>query len=77
MARKTQHVVPAKQGGWNVKKGGSTRATVHTKTKSEAQSIARGIAKNQKAELVIHGKNGRIQNANSFGNDPCPPRDTK
>jgi len=77
MARKTQHVVPAKQGGWNVKKGGATKATVHTSTKAEAEKIAKELAKKQKAELVIHGKDGKIQNANSYGNDPCPPKDKK
>jgi hypothetical protein len=25
--------------------------------------------------LFIHGKNGQIQNRNSYGNDPFPPRD--
>ena len=28
-------------------------------------------------ELIPHGMDGKIQNPNSYGNDPCPPRDTK
>ena len=37
----------------------------------------RELAINQQAELIIHGVDGKIQNSNSYGNDPCPPRDTK
>jgi hypothetical protein len=28
-------------------------------------------------ELVTHGKDGRIQDSDSYGNDPVPPRDRK
>lgn len=52
---KNQHVVPAKNGGWNVKGAGNSRATVHTTTKSEAKNIARQISRNQGSELIIHG----------------------
>lgn len=74
--RKTVHVVPREQG-WAVQQGGATRATRLTSTKAEAQQIARTLARRKKAELVIHGRNGRIQNANSFGSDPHPPHDRK
>lgn len=77
MPAKTQHVVPANGGGWNVKAGGSSKATKHHDTKAAAEAHATQIAKNQGAELVIHGKDGKIQNKNSFGNDPCPPKDKK
>ena len=56
---------------------GNSRATAVTKTQREAISKARDIAINQRAEVVIHGVNGRIRNKNSYGNDPCPPRDKK
>ena len=52
---KNQHVVPAKNGGWNVKGAGNSRATVHTPPKSEANNIARQISRNQGSELIIHG----------------------
>lgn len=70
----THHVVPNSNGGWDVKKGGGKRASNHTDTKSEAEQIAREISKNQGSELVIHGKNGRIQRKDSHGNDEFPPR---
>ena len=39
--------------------------------------LAAALAKNQKSELTVLGKNGKIQNKNSFGNDPNPPKDKK
>ena len=77
MAKITQHVSPATDGGWNVRKGGAEKATKHFENKNEAISFAMEISKNQGAELVIHSKNGRIQNPNSYGKDPCPPKDKK
>lgn len=75
--KKNQHVVPDKNGGWNVKGAGNSKGTVHTDTKAEAIKKAVEIAKNQQSEVVIHGKNGQIQDKDSYGNDPNPPKDTK
>ena len=69
-----QHVVPAKNGGWNVKGAGNSRATAPTTTKREATNIARQISRNQGSELIIHGKDGRIQSRDSHGKDPFPPK---
>ncbi|MBE5810366.1 MAG: DUF2188 domain-containing protein [Clostridiales bacterium] len=71
---KNQHVVPHPQGGWQVKGAGNTRATVRTATQSQAQQIAKGIAQNQRSEVVIHRPNGQIRAKDSYGNDPFPPR---
>lgn len=71
---KNQHVVPGKNGGWNVKGEGNSRATKHTERKSEATDIARGISRNQGSELFIHGRDGKIQSRDSHGNDPHPPK---
>ena len=73
MSRKGQHVVPS-EGGWSVKKAGAARASsVHT-TQAAAIAAAERIARNQKNELYIHGRDGRIRERNSYGNDPHPPR---
>jgi len=69
-----QHVTPDSEGGWNVQGAGNTRATKHTETKQEAIDYARQVAKNQKTELLIHGKDGKIQSRDSYGNDPYPPK---
>lgn len=71
---KNQHVTPHPGGGWQVKGGGNTRATVRTSTQSEAIGIARKISQNQGSELVIHRPNGQIRDKDSHGRDPFPPR---
>ena len=72
--RKEHHVVPNSEGGWDIKKAGGERAIKHLPTKEEAVNIAREISKNQGTELVIHGKNGKIQEKDSHGKDPYPPK---
>ena len=76
MAKKNQHVVPL-GNGWAVKGEGSKRFTVITETQRDAITVARGIAKNNNSELVIHGRDGRIRDKDSYGNDPNPPKDKK
>jgi hypothetical protein len=75
--RNSHHVVPNPGGGWDVKKGGAQRASVHRETKQEAETADRKISQNQKTELVIHGKDGVIQRSDSHGHDPNPPKDKK
>jgi hypothetical protein len=74
---KNQHVVPSKNGGWDVKGAGNERATANYPTQKEAISRAEGIARNQQSDTKIHGKDGEIRAGNSYGNDPFPPRDKK
>ncbi|HOY85068.1 MAG TPA: DUF2188 domain-containing protein [Candidatus Syntrophosphaera sp.] len=74
---KTQHVVPNPNGGWDVKAGGAQRPTKHHERKQEAIDHGKEIAQNQKAELYIHNKDGKISDKRSYGNDPCPPKDKK
>lgn len=76
MAKKNQHVVPL-GNGWAVKREGSKRFTIITETQKDAITVARGIAKNNKTELVIHGKDGKIRDRDSYGSDPYPPKDNK
>lgn len=71
MARATHHVVHNPNGGWDVKHGGEQRSSGHFETKQQAVDAGRKISLNQKTEFVIHGLNGRIQSADSHGNDPC------
>ncbi len=77
MPRKTHHVVPSPEDGWDVKKGGGKKSIKHFDTKQEAIDYGREVSRNQKSELVIHGKDGKIQSSDSHGNDPCPPIDEK
>ncbi|MBR2535755.1 MAG: DUF2188 domain-containing protein [Hyphomicrobium sp.] len=71
---KTHHVVPNPDGGWDVKRGGSQRASSHHVTKQEAVDQGRTVSRNQETELRIHNRNGRIASSDSHGGDPNPPR---
>lgn len=73
---KTQWVSP-RDKGWAVHSENSQRDTKHFDTQKEAANYARTIAKNQHSELIIQKKNGQIGSKDSYGNDPCPPKDTE
>jgi uncharacterized protein YdaT len=75
--KKNQHVTPHKDGGWQVKGAGNSKATAKTETQKEAIKIARDIAINKQSEVVIHGRNGQIRDKDSYGNDPVPPIDKR
>jgi hypothetical protein len=77
MPKKNQHVVPTGDGNWGVRGEGNSKVTKKTPTQSDAITIARDIAKNQGSEVVIHGKDGKIRDKDSYGKDPCPPKDKK
>ena len=74
MARNNVHVT-YKNNTWNVKSEKTSRASYLYGTKEEALARGKEIAMNKGVELIIHGKDGRIQDADSYGNDPIPPRD--
>lgn len=74
MSKKTHHVVPNHDGGWDVKKGGSDKASKHFDKKTDAIEKGREISQNQGSEFYIHGKDGKIQSKDSHGNDPNPPK---
>jgi hypothetical protein len=71
---KSRHVVPSSEGGWDSKKGGAERASKHFETKSEAEKYSRDLSKKEGSELFIHGKDGKIQRKDSYGNDTYPPK---
>jgi hypothetical protein len=66
---KNIHIVPNPTGGWLVKEEHSLVSIASTKTKKEANSIAKALAKERQVELVIHNKDGKIADKDSFGND--------
>lgn len=76
MAKKSNHVVPS-SSGWTVKKSGADKASRNFDTKVEAVAYGRNLSIKEKTELYIHKSNGMIQNRNSYGNDPNPPKDRK
>jgi stress response protein YsnF len=77
MTKKNQHVTPHREGEWQIKGAGNDKATKIVPTQKEAIEIARTIANNNNSEVVIHGKDGKIRDSDSYGNDPKNIKDTK
>jgi uncharacterized protein YdaT len=73
---KNQHVVKT-DDGWGVKGEGNSRLTSEHTNQQKAIKAAIPIAKNQKSDVIIHGRDGKIRDRDSYGNDPCPPKDRK
>ena len=71
--KKNQHVV--KHGkNWALRGENNTKVTKTFTTQIEAIQKGREICTNQKSELIIHGRNGKIREKNSYGNDSFPPK---
>lgn len=76
MAKRIE-VGPHGDGRWHRKTQGADRAGSVHDTKAEAERVGREQAKRERAEFVIRGRDGKIQDSDSYGNDPNPPKDTK
>lgn len=78
MGKKTDlHVTPRKDGKWNVRRAGADRASSVHDTQKGAIKQGRTQARSNQSELRIHGKDGKIRDSDSYGNDPNPPKDRK
>ena len=73
---KDYHVVPS-DDGWKVRRAGTDRAASIHRTQNAAINRAIPLAKRESSEVVIHGRDGKIRDKDSYGNDPCPPKDRK
>lgn len=68
-----QHVVK-RDDEWAVRKEHADRDTRRFDTQAEAIQAAREIAINQGSEMFIHGRDGKIRERNTYGDDPNPPK---
>ena len=73
MAKKNQHVVPS-DSGWAVRGEGNSRASSVHSTQKGAIDAAREQARKQGSEMIIHGRDGKIRERNTYGKDPHPPK---
>lgn len=73
MRKPAVHVTPRGGEGWSVRREGNQRATSIEPTQAAAEQVARQIARREHTELLIHGRDGRIRERDSYGNDPFPP----
>jgi hypothetical protein len=76
MPKRDVHVVPHSDG-WAVRREGAERASSVHDHKVDAIEAGRDFARRDRVDLIPHGRDGRIQNPNSYGHDPNPPRDRR
>lgn len=69
--RRSIHVTYHKTDGkWHVVNGESSRSKGNYATQKEAMKYGRKLAMETSSEFLIHGKDGKIRLATSYGNDP-------
>ena len=66
------HTTPNAEGGWDNQKEG--QKIDHYGTKAEAVEAGRKEAKKDEVEHIIHNRDGKISESNSYGSDPFPPK---
>ena len=71
---KALHVVP-KSGAWVVTASGASQPTQQFSRKEDAVQFGESVAKRKRTSLIIHGRDGKIQDIGAYGTDPLPPRD--
>jgi len=57
-------------GRWQVRRDNATRASRVFDTQGDAEQFGRQLAKREKVEFVLTGRDGSIREKNSYGNDP-------
>ena len=68
------HTTPAATGrGWVNQSDGQVLS--RHRTKMVAVAAGRAAARARQVEHTIHRMDGRIAEKNSYGADPCPPKD--
>ena len=62
---------------WGTMREGGERVSGLYDTQAAAIEAGREMAREGQGELLIHGRDGQIRARDSYGNDPCPPKDQK
>lgn len=76
MAKRTKYHITKTDDGWEGRTEGGKRASAKGKTKEEVKKKTIEIAKKKgKSSVIIHKKNGRIQEERTYPrkSDPNPP----
>jgi hemerythrin-like domain-containing protein len=60
------HVRSDDKGGWRAEREGSSRAVARADDKQSVLKRARDLARSRGGRLVVHGRNGRIQEQRSY-----------
>jgi ketosteroid isomerase-like protein len=63
------HTVPSSSGWVNRREGSQQTLSTHS-TKAAAEQAGRDLARRDATEHIVHTRDGRIAERNSYGNDP-------
>jgi ribosomal protein S20 len=67
---KPQHVYSKGDGSWGVKSTGASRARSVHATQEQAIKAAKSLAQVYHSELIVHGRDGRVQERCSYEDAP-------
>jgi hypothetical protein len=70
---KNQHVVSLGDR-WAVKEDGATEPLAVFRTQSEAWEKAKSIARKERTQAFLHGRDGQVRERNTYGHDPTRHR---
>ena len=59
-----------RDGEWVVEHEGAAPASSRHRTQAEAGGRGRAVARREHVELIVHGRDGRIRERDSYSNDP-------
>lgn len=74
MANNIHTVYNSDKHRWENKSEGNSDPLSWHHTKDNAEDRAQNLAEDRGVEHFIHGRDGKIQERNSYGSDPFPPR---
>jgi hypothetical protein len=75
MSKRNVYHVTYNNNQWEVNKVGNDKSSRVHDTKKEAVDSAKQLAKNQEpSQIVIHKKDGKIQEERTYSKDPFPPK---
>jgi hypothetical protein len=73
MSGKPVHTV-RHDDGWANRREGADRVAKIYPTQVDAVHAGRETARREHVEHIVHGRDGKIIERNSYGGDPFPPR---
>ena len=75
MKKPSVHTVyNSQRAKWENKVEGSSAPVSSHRIKEGAVDKGQKLAQSAKVEHFVHGKDGKIQERNTYGHDPFPPR---
>jgi hypothetical protein len=69
MAVKSLHIIPGSREDWVVTTTGIAPVRERFSTKQDAVERGKTIARQKKTDLIIHGRDGRIQHVDTYPSD--------